>query len=70
VGEVISFGVAPTSFGDIRVSITPREKDVLVEWSGQWFKGEPMIDIWLPGFGAYRVLPGTNFVELKDELSR
>ncbi len=65
--ETISFGPAPTSFGDIQISLKPQAQNILVEWTGRWFAQEPPIDIRLPGFTNVRILPGTNSLELKYE---
>ena len=62
--EMISFGPAPTCFGDVQISIKHQENNILVEWSGKWFTREPLIDIHLPGFKSIRILPGTNSLEL------
>jgi putative flippase GtrA len=63
--QTIAFGPAPTSFGDIQISIKPQRQNILVEWCGQWFTREPLIDIQMPGFRKARVLPGTNSIELE-----
>jgi putative flippase GtrA len=63
--ETILFGPAPTSFGDIQISIKPQGKNVVIEWRGAWLSKEPPIDIQLPGFKSVRVLPATNSLELK-----
>jgi hypothetical protein len=63
--QTISFGPAPTSFGDIQISIKPQGQNILMEWHGQWFAKEPPIDIQLPGFVNVRITPGTNSSELK-----
>ena len=68
--ETITFGPAPTSFGDIQISIKPQGQNILVEWHGQWFAQEPPIDIQLPGFMKTRVLPATNSLELKYEANK
>ena len=68
--QTIAFGPAPTLFGDIQISITPLGQNILVEWRGQWFTKEPLIDIQLPGFMKVRVLPGTNSIELKYEADK
>ena len=65
--QTISFGLAPTIFGDIQISIKPQGQNILVEWHGQWLTKEPVIDIQLPGFVKVRVLPGTNSLELKEK---
>jgi hypothetical protein len=63
--QVISFGPAPTSFGDIQITIKPQGQNIRIEWRGQWFTKEPLIDIQLPGFMKVTVSPGINAVELK-----
>ncbi len=63
--ETITFGPAPTSFGDIQISIIPQGANLLIQWRGAWFTQEPPIDIQLPGFKSVRILPGTNSLELK-----
>ena len=65
--QTISFGPAPTSFGDIQISIKPQGPEILIEWHGNWFKKEPAIDIRLPGFKKVRIAPATNSLELKAE---
>jgi len=62
--QTIAFGPAPTSFGDIQISIKPQGQNVLVEWHGHWLTKEPPIDIQLPGFLNVRILPGTNSFEI------
>jgi len=68
--ETISFGPAPTLFGDIQIFVKPKGQNILVEWYGLWFAKEPLIDIQLPGFIKVRVLPGTNSIELKYEADK
>jgi hypothetical protein len=63
--ETISFGPAPTSFGDIQISIRPQGKNINIQWQGVWLAQEPPIDIQLPGFKSIRVLPATNSLELE-----
>jgi putative flippase GtrA len=63
--ETISFGPAPTSFGDIQISIIPRGANLLIQWRGAWFMQEPTIDIQLFNFQSVRITPGTNSLELK-----
>ncbi|MBF0252818.1 MAG: hypothetical protein HQL29_03285 [Candidatus Omnitrophica bacterium] len=65
--QTISFGPAPTSFGDIKISIKPTKQNILIEWHGSWFSKEPVIDILLPGFKMIRVEPGTNSFNLNLE---
>ena len=68
--ETIAFGPAPTSFGDIQISITPLGQNILIEWRGTWFVNEPPIDIQLPGFKSVRIPPATNSLELKYEANK
>jgi hypothetical protein len=63
--QTMEFGPAPTSFGDIYISIKPQGENILIEWQGVWFAQEPPIDIQLPGFMKVRVPPATNSLELK-----
>jgi hypothetical protein len=65
--QAMAFGPAPTSFGDVQISIKPQGANILIEWHGQWFKNEPAIDIQLPGFKNVTITPGTNSIELKAE---
>jgi len=67
--QTIAFGPAPTSFGDIQISIKPQGENILIEWHGVWFEQEPPIDIQLPGFKSVRILPATNSLELKYEVN-
>ncbi|MCX5699096.1 MAG: GtrA family protein [Candidatus Omnitrophica bacterium] len=68
--QTIAFGPAPTSFGDIQISIKPRGENILIEWRGVWFAKEPPIDIQLPGFMNVRIPPATNSLELKFEVDK
>lgn len=68
--QTIAFGPAPTSFGDISISIKPQGKNIIIEWRGTWFAKEPPIDIQLPGFKSVRVATATNFLELKIEADK
>ena len=65
--QVMSFGWAPTSFGDVHISIKPQEHKVIFEWRGRWSGKEPIIDIQLPGYKNVRAAPATYSLELKEE---
>jgi hypothetical protein len=65
--QTIAFGPAPTSFGDIQISIKPQGQNILIQWQGDWFAQEPPIDIQLPGLKSVSVQPATNSLELKYE---
>jgi len=68
--QTISFGPAPTSFGDMQISLKPQGDAVLIEWRGTWFKEEPRIDIALPGFKSVTISPGTNSLELQSKVNK
>jgi len=68
--KIITFGPAPTSFGAIQISIKPQGKNILLEWHGQWFVQEPLIDIQLPGLKSIRISSGVNSLELKLEADK
>jgi hypothetical protein len=65
--QPISFGPAPTSFGDIWISIKPQAESILIEWRGEWFAEAPPIDIQVPGFMKVRPAPAAKTFELKYE---
>jgi len=48
--EPLSFGPALTEFGQVSVTIKPREREVEAEWTGEWRAGPPHIEIRVPGF--------------------
>ncbi len=64
--EIMSFGPAPTSFGDVAIWIDPSGPDILIQWQGQWLNGEPPIDVCLPGFKKVTILPGTKSLKLSE----
>jgi hypothetical protein len=68
--QTIAFGPAPTSFGDVQISIKPKGQNILIEWRGEWFAQEPLIDIQLPGFRKAIVTPATNSLELEIEANK
>ena len=59
-GQCLSFGVAPTQFGSVSVSIQYKEqyekstqqvnKYIVVSWQGDWHDQAPRISVNLPGF--------------------
>jgi hypothetical protein len=57
-GGEISFGPAPTSFGEVDVSILPRSGSVEVKWSGSWRGAPPPVEVRLPGFDPATASPG------------
>jgi hypothetical protein len=63
----ISFGPAPTSFGEVRVEILPRGRGAEVQWSGSW-RGAPVrVEVRLPGFTAVDVPAGQGSAILEPE---
>jgi hypothetical protein len=56
--EPITFGPAPTSFGNVSVSVIPSEKHIEVSWNGIWRQEPPGIVIHLPGHDP--VIPGPH----------
>ena len=64
----ISFGPAPTSFGDVKVSITANGGELIVDWQGKWFDKEPFIEMRMPGFDKIMLPPGfKNQITLKPK---
>ncbi len=45
----MSFGPAPTEFGDINITIRFDAENAIVEWTGKWFASEPKIEVRLQG---------------------
>ncbi|HSL91227.1 MAG TPA: hypothetical protein VK863_01140, partial [Candidatus Limnocylindrales bacterium] len=58
----ISFAPAPSSFGDVCVSILPRNGSVEVRWSGSWRGTPPPVEVRLPGFDPAVAPPGDGSV--------
>lgn len=48
----VSFGPAPTSFGDVSVEVRFLGEKAEVRWSGSWRAEPPRIEVRLPGFDA------------------
>ncbi len=47
--EEISFGLAPTKFGTVQLSLKPEGEKIKLAWKGNWFNECPQIEIRLPG---------------------
>jgi hypothetical protein len=62
--EPLSFGPAPTEFGRVSVTITPRDREVVAEWIGDWRAGPPGIEVRLPGFEPVDAESGERSVHL------
>ena len=64
-GEGMFFGPAHTSFGTISILINTYENGkVEVSWKAEWFKGEPGIDICLPGYPKASATRGQATIRL------
>jgi hypothetical protein len=48
-GKPMSFGPAPTPWGDVRVSLESTPKGISVAWQGQWRADPPSVEVRLPG---------------------
>jgi hypothetical protein len=66
--ETLSFGPAPTAFGTVSMTIEPEKmaspEAARVSWEGVWHRRPPRIEVRLPGFVPFRVLPGETSARL------
>ncbi len=60
----ISFGPAPSLFGDVELSISFEQGKTLVLCRGKWHGKEPLIKVCLPGFEQAFIPPGSERVAL------
>lgn len=59
-GKRVSFGPAPTVFGDITIDIAPRDDAAIhIAWQPQWRGEAPPVEVRPPGFRPARVEPET-----------
>lgn len=65
VDEKISFGPAPTLFGDINITVFRENEDIKVEWQGNWNKEEPYMEIRPLGAPAIPVKTGEKSKKFK-----
>ncbi len=65
--QAFSFGPAPSSFGNISVSITPRDTKALVSWDAQWRRKPQKVIIAFPGLKPVSIDPDENSVEIALE---
>lgn len=66
----IRFGPAPTSFGAVSVSITPRPgESPRVEWQGDWHGAAPTAEVCLPGFVPASAPAGIDSIVLVRKAS-
>ena len=63
--KVLSFGPAPTPYGDLSVIIDPAPEKVTVSWEGRWRGPVPPIEVRLPGYEAVVCSEGKQSVILK-----
>lgn len=63
----ISFGPAPTSFGEVCVEIVRRGRRAEVQWSGSWRGAPPRVEVRLPGFTTVDVSAGQGSALLEPE---
>ncbi|PWB65030.1 MAG: hypothetical protein C3F14_05945 [Deltaproteobacteria bacterium] len=61
-GAEISFGPAPSSFGEVSVAVLPRREEVEVQWNGSWRGLPPPIEVRLPGFDPVAARPGDRSI--------
>jgi hypothetical protein len=48
-GTTLFFGPAPTSFGNVSISVNSGQEKITVEWDGTWYEEEPHIEVRLAG---------------------
>lgn len=63
----ISFGPAPTAFGEVRVEIVRRGRRAEVQWSGSWRMAPDSVEVRVPGFTAVDVPAGQGSALLGPE---
>jgi hypothetical protein len=66
-GGEVSFGPAPSSFGEVSVAVLPRRGAVEVRWSGSWRGVPPPIEVRLPGFEPVAAPPSARSILLSRE---
>jgi len=62
-GAPLSFGPAPTPFGDLSISLKTTNKKIHVRWQGAWRKAPPRIEVRLPGCAP--VYPENDITEVE-----
>ncbi len=63
-GSTLSFGPTLTSFGTVKVELRSQNGNIKIQWSGQWYDKEPLIEIRLPSFARVHVKPGAVSTEI------
>jgi hypothetical protein len=73
--QIISFGPAATSFGDVTINIEPQPFaaqgntfQYSIRWQGRWHTQAPRIEVRLPGQEVLHPLSGENSVTCKCQL--
>jgi hypothetical protein len=66
----LSFGPAPTAWGNISLSIEPRAEDVELHWSANWRDHPPVIVVALPGLPQTSVSGAEGSIVLSRNGSR
>ncbi len=64
-GKNISFGPAPTSFGNVEITLTPGPSNVIVSWTGHWYAREPLIEVKILNSKVVTVPQGTHTITLE-----
>ena len=68
-GERLSFGPAPTAWGDISVSVEPHSDGVEVHWSARWRDRPPVAVVALPGMPQATISGEQGTVLVRQERS-
>ena len=63
----IFFGPAPTSFGEISITINTNAEKIEVSWEAAWHRDCPTLEIALPQYSPKTCGPGVNTVSIKRE---
>jgi hypothetical protein len=73
-GQVISFGPAATSFGQVTIVIEPQSSAIedieshIIRWQAEWHSKAPMIEVRLPSQPILKPATGDNSVICKIQL--
>jgi hypothetical protein len=67
--EVLSWGAAPTPYGDLSVVIEPTTDHIAVSWEGRWRDKPPLIEVRLPGYRSVTCGSKEQGVIIKGEKS-
>ncbi|HJX14782.1 MAG TPA: hypothetical protein VJ386_03550, partial [Candidatus Deferrimicrobiaceae bacterium] len=67
--EALTFGPAPSDFGEASVRILPRDGAAEVQWSGNWRSDPSRVEVRLPGFEPVEAEVGKQSVFLSRRRS-